>query len=177
MRKILLVGRDLLLLGTRAAILGKTGADAVCCNGAEASKILLQKEKFDLVVLCYTLTEEEKGEIRNVAHEGWTQTKVLTIVPLMVQERYYEDDMLDMTSSPEPDHLLRHTMELLGGLTDHATEERFRDGDQAEPAPIARWAVDSIEESAMVQRYYRGRLVRSIDHEDGRRPVRDHQDR
>jgi len=114
MPKILLVGNDFRLLGTRAAVLGRTGASVVCGNTVQAPKIL-SAEKFDLVVLCHTLPVEEVEKTTAIIHRLCPQTKILQVVSDVWREsRYrYKDNGLDATSSAEPNCLIHRAAELL----------------------------------------------------------------
>ncbi len=122
MSKILLVGQDFRLLATRAAVLAKTSASVVCCNMAEATRILLG-ERFDLVVLCHSLDEDQETAITDMVHRRWPRTRILMVVSAVSQERFYGNLNFDAMSSPEPDRLIRHAAALLDGLPHHRTEE------------------------------------------------------
>jgi hypothetical protein len=113
MPKILLVGQDVRLLETRAAVLKKTGADVVYCIGSQVFNIIAS-EMPDLVVLCHSLTEREAEAIADKVHACCSGTRVLLVVSRTVEEKYYENAKFDGTSPPEPAGLIKRAMELLG---------------------------------------------------------------
>jgi len=123
--KILLAGQDFRLLATRAAVLSRTNARIVCCNAAEALKVL-DGEGFDLVVLCHSLAEPDAAGITVAVHRRWPRTRILMVVSDASGERLYRDVEFDATSSPEPDHLIRQVTELLEGLPNHSIEETMQ---------------------------------------------------
>lgn len=123
MPKILLVGQDFRLLVTRAAVLAKTHASVVSFSAVEALKVL-DGERFDLVVLCHSLTEKEVAEVTETVHRQWAGTRVLLVVSSIAQERSYKG--VDATSLPDPDRLIGCTAELLQGLPNYRIEESMR---------------------------------------------------
>ncbi|MCU1226283.1 MAG: hypothetical protein JWQ42_4376 [Edaphobacter sp.] len=126
MPKILLAGNDFRLLGTRAAVLGKTGASVVCCSASETREII-RTEKFDLVVLCHTLSDQEAAQIIDIVRRHWPQTRTLQVVFDGAVERPYRETDLNATSSAEPSRLVRRTTELLQALPHHHIEEAAGD--------------------------------------------------
>jgi len=129
MPKILLAGNDFRLLGTRAAVLGKTGASVVCCSASETREII-KTEKFDLVVLCHTLSDQEADQIIATVRRLWPQARTLQVVFDGARERPYRATELDATSSAEPSRLVRRTMELLQALPKHHVIKETADGAQ-----------------------------------------------
>jgi len=122
MPKILLVGQDSRLLETRAAVLAKIQATVVCQEPAESLEIL-EREIFDLVVLCHSLTEKQIGEIAGVVRRRLPKAKILLVVSNLSQERFYKGIEFDATSSPEPNRLIRRTSELLGKIPQFPVKE------------------------------------------------------
>jgi CheY-like chemotaxis protein len=138
MPKILLVGQDFRLLATRAAVLAKTHANVVCCSAIEALKIL-DGERFDLVVLCHSLTESEVARVTETVHRRWAATRILLVVSNVAQERLYKGVDFDATSLPDPDRLIGRTAELLQDLPNHRIEESMRvERHQATPVSLGR---------------------------------------
>lgn len=123
MPKILLAGNDFRLLGTRAAVLGKTGASVVCCSASETREII-RTEKFDLVVLCHTLSDQEANEIIETVRRLWPHARTLQVVFDGAREKPYRATELDATSSAEPSRLVRRTAELLQALPNHYIEKK-----------------------------------------------------
>lgn len=121
MPKILLAGNDFRLLGTRAAVLGRTGASVVCCSAVEASGII-STERFDLVVLCHTLSDQEAERMIGVIQRRWPGTRILQVVSDLWRDKFYSDSNVTRTTT-EPSRLIRCTRELLETLPNHHIEE------------------------------------------------------
>jgi DNA-binding response OmpR family regulator len=175
MSKVLLLGNDLHLLETRAAVLRKTGASVVCCD-AEDAVGMLALDTFDLVVFCHTIFDDDAQRLSHEIHRQWPQVKILQVISDVMREKFYKGVELNATSVAEPGELLRRTTELLAGQGIHATDRGLQDGDRNVPAR-ARSVVDGVEDGAILEEYYRGRLLRSIDREGVRLLGRDHQKR
>jgi hypothetical protein len=77
-KKILAVGEDFALLATRAALLAKTNASVTCCNSVEFATEL-NRDRFDLVILCYSLGESVRQTISVDVHLRWPKARVLQI--------------------------------------------------------------------------------------------------
>ena len=78
--QVLVVSRDAMLLQTRQLILGAffhtRGAGRV--RDAEA---LISTSQFDLIILCYTLNEEESRRLIELADEQKKRPKILILTP------------------------------------------------------------------------------------------------
>jgi response regulator RpfG family c-di-GMP phosphodiesterase len=114
MPKILLAGQDVRLLETRAAVLRKTGAEVVYCEGSQVCNIVVS-EMPDLVVLCHSLLEVEAEAIADKVHECCPKTRVLLVVSQTADERQNGDAKFDATSLSEPRRLVTRATELLRG--------------------------------------------------------------
>ena len=79
MRTILTISQDERLLVTRAAVLRRTKAEVIAATASEAKKIL-KAQKFDLVVLCHSLSIQETLEIAALAHQQTIAIPVLKVV-------------------------------------------------------------------------------------------------
>jgi hypothetical protein len=79
MRTILAISQDDSLLITRAAVLRKTNAEVIAAKANEAKKIL-ESRRFDLVVLCHTLSPEETLEIASLVHRQTIAVPVLKVI-------------------------------------------------------------------------------------------------
>jgi len=112
MSRILLAGSDPRLLATRAAVLSKTGAAVVYGNPMETLSIL-DRETFDLVVLCHTLTEPDVAAIVDNVHRKIPDAKILMVTSSLSGYRMRVDSKIDATSMPEPGHLVALAKELL----------------------------------------------------------------
>lgn len=115
MSKILLVGNDLRLQMTRAAVLAQTSATVIYCNAIEAAWSL-QNDCFDLVVLCHSLTERQTFEITKMTHDKLPTATVLRVISDISQEMPRSITALDATSTSDPEGLVRRTAELLRHL-------------------------------------------------------------
>jgi CheY-like chemotaxis protein len=113
MLTILAVGEDFDLLGTRAEVLRKTGANVVCSTGAAALKFIAEWE-FDLVVLGHSVRQQDAERISAAAHHQGSKTLVLLLVSDPIREREYDNIDLDAKSFVDPDYLLRSAVTLLG---------------------------------------------------------------
>src|SRR5277367_2389373 len=112
MATVLLVGEDAMLLKTRAAVLGRIGAEIVCSNSVSALGVQADRE-CDVVVLCHSLREEVCAALAESLHERWPKTRVLLVV---TQREWRPADAwaaVDGTSSTEPERLICRTAELL----------------------------------------------------------------
>ena len=78
MFRILLSGSDSRLLATRAAVLSKTGAAVVFHTAIETLEVL-NRDRFDLVVLCHSLTQAQLAVIVDKVHQKIPGTKILMV--------------------------------------------------------------------------------------------------
>jgi CheY-like chemotaxis protein len=180
MQKILLAGDDLRLLETRAAVLSRTGASVVCWSADEALA-RISRGKFDLVVLCHTIPDAEARMLSHEIRRLWPQTRIVQVVSGVEGEKVYEGVEVDAMSAADPGRLIRCTTELLDEMANHASvasvEERRQNGDRTVPVRAVTRVVGSVDDSGVLSKYYRGRLLRSIDREGERRLGRGHQNR
>jgi ribosomal silencing factor RsfS len=112
MFRILLAGSDCRLLATRAAVLAKTGGDVVHLNTTETINIL-DREAFDLVVLCHSLKREDVAVIVDKVHQKIPGAKILMVTSALDGYELYPNTKIDATSIPEPGHLVALAKELL----------------------------------------------------------------
>ena len=121
MFRILLAGSDARLLATRAAVLLKTGA-VVVHRDAMGTLNILDREAFDLVVLCHSLAEEDVAVIVNKVHQKIPGAKILMVTSELDGYRIRVDGKIDATAMPEPGHLIALAKELLqvGSYASHA---------------------------------------------------------
>ena len=123
MYRILLVGHDLRLLSTRAAVLQKISDHVASCNAAEALTFL-ESETPNLVVLCHSLSAEDAQRIADKAHGRSEGTRVLMLVSELDDPgRLQGDAKFDAITLPEPSRLITRTTELLQSLSNHQLEE------------------------------------------------------
>jgi hypothetical protein len=124
MSRILLAGSDSRLLGTRAAVLSKTGAAVIHRNATETLSIL-DRESFDLVVLCHSLFETDVAQIVAKVHQKIPSAKILMVTSAL--DGIYANKQLDAISTSEPSHLIACAKELLQA-TLYASPAKDREG-------------------------------------------------
>jgi len=143
MRRILLAGSDSRLLATRAAVLSKTGAAVVHHNAMETLNVL-DRETFDLVVLCHSLLEDEVAIIVDKVHQKIPGTKILMVTSDLDGYEMPRHGQVDATSNPEPARLVARVRELLQ-VASYASPALSRKGvahvhlGGGPGASIARW--------------------------------------
>ncbi len=126
MPKILVAGQDIHLLGTRAAVLAKTGADVISCIGSKTVG-MAKSERPDLLVLCHSLLSDNDAEsIADEIRACCKATKILMVVSKLDSDLPIQDEKFDAICSSNPERLIVHANELLGGtvpLTTQAVKE------------------------------------------------------
>jgi hypothetical protein len=122
MPKILVAGQDIHLLGTRAAVLAKTGADVISCLGAKTVG-MVKSERPDLLVLCHSLLSDNDAEsIADEIRACCKATKILMVLSELGSELPVQDAKFDAICPPNPERLIVLANELLGGIMPHATQ-------------------------------------------------------
>jgi hypothetical protein len=126
--KILLAGQDIHLLGTRAAVLARTGADVISCIGAKTVG-MVRSERPDLLVLCHSLlSDNDAHSIADEIRACCKTTKILMVVSELESDLPLQDAKFDAICSSNPERLIGHANELLGGTLPHPTQAVKRDG-------------------------------------------------
>ena len=115
MLKILLAGSDLPLLQTRAAVLSKTGAAVSWCTADEAHDFL-DKEKFDLLVLCHSLSQSEMGTLMDSVHREFPAMKILLVTSYFDGNVIRPNGQGIVTIRPEPARLVTQVKDLLESI-------------------------------------------------------------
>jgi CheY-like chemotaxis protein len=126
MFRILLAGSDSRLLVTRAAVLSKTGAAVVHRNTMETLNIL-DRETFDLVVLCHSLPESDVAVIVDKVHRKIPRARILMVTSGLEGYRVHKESEIDATSISEPKRLVALAKELLQ-VTSYASPAKGRNG-------------------------------------------------
>ena len=116
---ILSVGKDCDLLDSRAAVLRQAKADVITADFTNAMQTL-RNQRFDLVVLCHTLTTEEMIEVGRAAHELQNGVSVLKLVSDTRPYGENNDADADDVSRSNPAILVEKVVEMLH-LTDAPT--------------------------------------------------------
>jgi DNA-binding response OmpR family regulator len=110
--RVLVFSRDQMLLHTRQLILGAffqvDGAGRI----QEVEK-LLHSRNFDLVVLCYTLTDSERALLFETLDGQNPQPKVLSLIAAHSNVFPAPTDLLQMREAG-PYYLLKRSAEILG---------------------------------------------------------------
>jgi len=110
---VLLVSRDVLALQTRKLMLG--AYFEVCAAGRvlEATA-LLGERKFDLIVLCYTLTDDDCEKIVNAAQLHSPDAKILMLTVTGYAGNQRPADTYFLPAEEGPFILVKKSAELLG---------------------------------------------------------------
>lgn len=125
MSRILLAGNDSKLLATRGAVLAQTHANVTCCIALEALDVL-DRESFDLVVLCHSLTPSQAAAITECVHQRQPKISVLLVASGVAPELLSSGIPFDATCSTEPDRLVARTSELLSSHPNRPVERPGR---------------------------------------------------
>src|SRR5277367_840999 len=110
MPTILAVSQDAGLLITRTAVLRRCHAEVVAAEADEA-KILLKTRLFDLVVLCHTLSPEDRDELVSLAH--WLTNDSYSLEVLMMNELEWGRSSKADHASSQPEALVQKVLEML----------------------------------------------------------------
>jgi DNA-binding response OmpR family regulator len=110
--QVLVVSRDAMLLQTRQLILGAFFR-TLCAGRMREVEVLMSANAFDLIILCYTLSEEECQLVMGIALEQKPRPQVLRLTPAGSSslESLPVDSML---AEAGPYYLLKRSAELLG---------------------------------------------------------------
>lgn len=110
--QVLLVSRDAMLLQTRQLILGAFFRARTAGRVREAEE-LISTYPFDLIILCYTLTEAECRRVIDAAADQKRQSRILILTPAGHPPADSGSGDAMMTESG-PYYLLKKSAELLG---------------------------------------------------------------
>ena len=112
MRTILSISQDDGLLLARTAVLRRTDAEVIAARADEAKKIL-KKRRFDLVVLCHSLSPEDTLEIASLARHQTIAVPVLRVVSKTDSVSEWAFVAPDAAASCDPRVLVEKVAELL----------------------------------------------------------------
>jgi hypothetical protein len=110
--QVLVVSRDAMLLQTRQLILGAF-FQAECAGRVREAEALIATRRYDLIILCYTLTESERQDIRDMAAERKPRPMILLLSPVGSPPPEPEQGDARMTEAG-PYYLLKKSAEMLG---------------------------------------------------------------
>jgi DNA-binding response OmpR family regulator len=79
MATILAVGQDEGLLSSRSAVLRKCNVEVITARPSEAREILVA-QKFDLLVLCHTLSSDDMNDLVQLARQQTSDIQVLEVL-------------------------------------------------------------------------------------------------
>jgi hypothetical protein len=79
MATILAVGQDEGLLSSRSAVLRKCNVEVITARPSEAREILVA-QKFDLLVLCHTLSSDDMNDLVQLARQQRSDIQVLEVL-------------------------------------------------------------------------------------------------
>jgi len=110
--QVLVVSRDEMLLQTRQLILGAFfqvyGAGRI-----REVEDLMARRRFDLIVLCYTLTESECQRVIDMVAGQKTRPRILVLSPAGSRAPEPDSSLIMMTEAG-PYYLLKKAAEMLG---------------------------------------------------------------
>jgi hypothetical protein len=110
--QVLVVSRDAMLLQTRQLILGAFFR-TLSAGRLREVEALLSTNRVDLIILCYTLAEEECRHVIDLAMEQKTPPRILRLTPAGFSS--HEDLPSDsVLAEAGPYYLLKRSAELLG---------------------------------------------------------------
>ncbi len=110
--QVLVVSRDAMLLQTRQLILGAF-FHAECAGRVREAEVLISTRRYDLVILCYTLSESERRQIMEIAAEQNYRPMILILTPAGMPHEECEVGDAAM-SEAGPYFLLKKSAEMLG---------------------------------------------------------------
>lgn len=112
-KRVLLVSRDLMVLQTRKLMLGAYFDVSAAGRTVEARK-LLSEQRFDLIVLCYTLTDDDRQRIFEAVRQNSPEAKLLTLTVTGYPAKRPDKDSYCLPAELGPFLLVKKSAELLG---------------------------------------------------------------
>jgi DNA-binding NtrC family response regulator len=112
-KRILLVSRDLVVLQTRKLMLGAY-FDVSAAGRVLEARALFGHQEFDLVVLCYTLSQNECQEIVELAQQHCPQAKILVLTAAGYAAKPVDVHRYFLAAEDGPFTLVKKSAELLG---------------------------------------------------------------
>jgi DNA-binding response OmpR family regulator len=112
-KRILIVSRDLVVLQTRKLMLG-VYFDVSAAGRVLEARALLGRQDFDLIVLCYTLSQNECQEIVQSAQQHCPRAKVLVLTAAGYAAKQVDVHRYFLAAEDGPFTLVKKSAELLG---------------------------------------------------------------
>lgn len=101
-------GKDTSLLESRSAILETTGLAVINAYSVRQCVSEILGGNFDLIILCHTVSPEERDEVASLVHKLHPATPVLLISTFFEKNRE-----IDVIVDCEPEHLVKNVKEIL----------------------------------------------------------------
>jgi DNA-binding response OmpR family regulator len=115
---ILAIGQDEELLNTRSAVLRRCNAGVIAARPSEAIEIL-KAARFDLVVLCHTLSTEDMKKLVSFAHQQASDIQVLEVLQASAPSWGRARSGADDTSPSNPVSLVAKVIEMCAPIRIH----------------------------------------------------------
>jgi DNA-binding response OmpR family regulator len=112
-KRILLVSRDVMVLQTRKLMLGAY-FDVNAAGRVVEAKALLGEQNFDLVVLCYTLSQDDCQRIIDSTQQHCPHAKILMLTAAGYAPKQVEMHRYFLGAEDGPFTLVKKSAELLG---------------------------------------------------------------
>ena len=112
-KRILLVSRDLVVLQTRKLMLGAY-FDVNAAGRVVEAETLLGEHNFDLIVLCYTLSQDDCNRIMESAQHRRSEAKILVLTAAGYASRQVDIHRYFLAAEDGPFTLVKKSAELLG---------------------------------------------------------------
>lgn len=110
--RVLLFSRDRVLLQTRQLVLGAF-FDVHAAGRTQEVEKLLRSYKYDLLVLCYTLSDSDRAWLSSTLQDQDYQPKVLSLLSAHSNSMPSPGDRTHMREAG-PFYLLKRTAEIIG---------------------------------------------------------------
>jgi DNA-binding response OmpR family regulator len=112
-KRILLLSRDLMVLQTRKLMLGAY-FDVNAAGRVLEAKALLGEQNFDLIVLCYTISQDDCQSIVQSAQQHCPQAKILVLTAAGYAAKQVDIHRYFLAAEDGPFTLVKKSAELLG---------------------------------------------------------------
>lgn len=112
-KRILLVSRDLVVLHTRKLMLGAY-FDVNAAGRVLEAEAVLKQQNFDLVVLCYTLSQDDCQRVIESTQQHCPHAKILVLTAAGYAAKQVEVHRYFLAAEDGPFTLVKKSAELLG---------------------------------------------------------------
>jgi len=120
--RLLIYGNDSMLLTTRRLILEKVGYEVATVATFSDAMLVLLNQQFDLLILCQSLSEEERRGMLESAHAISPKLKCAVLQFTAGHERIANEEMVEGLRGPTIliESIRRMLQSGLAGSVDHA---------------------------------------------------------